>query len=120
MLDVAWQSWLPRVVLLPFALLLMLSLLVFMNARTTAGAAGWAALILLWYEQLAVVELLHAAWPKDAQTPDFSRLPLETILAWGATPIFTALLSLSLAQLIAAAVARAITETRTRQTLLAH
>ncbi|HKP63669.1 MAG TPA: hypothetical protein VJV78_43340 [Polyangiales bacterium] len=106
LLDTTWQSWAPILIALPFGILLMLSLLVFMNARTTAGAGAWACFVLLWYALHATVEMLHAVWPKDAESPDFSRVDLQTLLAWGSAPIFSALLTLALAQLIASALAR--------------
>jgi hypothetical protein len=106
MLDTAWQSWAPRLVGLPFGMLLMLSLLSFMNARTTAGAAAWGTFILLWYAAYTTLELLHAVWPKTAEAPDFSLLDPQTLLVFGSAPIFSALLALGLAQLIAAGIAK--------------
>ncbi len=106
MLDTAWQSWAPRLVGFPFGILLMLSLLSFMNARTTAGAAAWATFVLLWYALYTTLELLHAVWPKAAEQPDFSLVDSQRMLALGSAPIFSALLALALAQLIAAGIAR--------------
>jgi hypothetical protein len=106
MLDTAWQSWAPRLVGLPFGILLMLSLLSFMNARTTAGAAAWGTFILLWYGLYTTLELLHAVWPKSAEAPDFRLVDSQTLLALGSAPIFSALLALGLAQLIAAGIAK--------------
>lgn len=106
MMDTAWQSWAPRLVGLPFGILLMLSLLSFMNARTTAGAAAWATFILLWYAMYSTLELLHAVWPKTAEAPDFTLVDPQRMLAVGSAPIFSALLALGLAQLIAAGIAK--------------
>lgn len=106
MFDMAWQSWAPRLVSLPFGMLLMLSLLSFMNARTTAGATAWATFVLLWHALYATVDILHAVWPKTAEEPDFSRVDAQAMLASGSGPIFAALLSLALAQLIASGLAR--------------
>jgi hypothetical protein len=106
MLDTAWQSWAPRLVGFPFGILLMLSLLSFMNARTTAGAAAWATFVLLWYALYTTLELLHAVWPKSAEQPDFTLIDSQRMLALGSAPIFSALLALGLAQLIAAGIAR--------------
>ena len=111
MVDTAWQSWAPRLVAFPFAILLMLSLLSFMNARTTAGATAWATFVLLWYGLHATVKVLQAVWPKHAEQPDFARVGPETLLAWGSAPIFSALLALSIAQLIASGIARATPQT---------
>jgi hypothetical protein len=106
MLDTAWQSWAPRLVGFPFGILLMLSLLSFMNARTTAGAAAWATFVLLWYALYTTLDLLHAVWPKSAEQPDFTLVDSQRMLALGSAPIFSALLALGLAQLIAAGIAR--------------
>lgn len=114
MLDTAWQSWAPRLVGFPFGILLMLSLLSFMNARTTAGAAAWATFVLLWYALYTTVELLHVVWPKASDHPDFSLIDSQRMLALGSAPIFSALLALGLAQLIAAGIARS-TPTTTRR-----
>jgi ribosomal protein L37E len=103
--DMVWQSWLPRVVSLAFAMLLLLSLLAFMDARSTAGATVWAGFVLLWHAVYAIVEVLHAAWPKYATRLDTSRIPIDTLLAWTSGPLFTALLAIGLAQLLAAGLA---------------
>jgi len=107
MLDTSWQSWAPRLVAFPFGILLMLSLLSFMNARTTAGANAWATFILLWYALHATMKILQAVWPKNVDQPDFASVDPQTMLAWGSAPIFSALLALGLAQLIASGIARA-------------
>ncbi|HEY2732374.1 MAG TPA: hypothetical protein VGI70_00235, partial [Polyangiales bacterium] len=103
--DIAWQSWLPRAIGLTFGILLMLALLVFMDARSTGGSAVWASFVLSWYAFYAAAEILRAAWPKDADGPDLARIPVDTLLAWTSAPILTALLSLGLAQLMAAGLA---------------
>jgi len=107
LVDTAWQSWLPRVVALTFALLLLLSLLAFMDARSTGGAAVWAGFILCWMGVHAVAAIMHAAWPKGADAIDLSRIPHDTLLAWTSTPLLTALLSIGLAQLMASGIADA-------------
>jgi hypothetical protein len=117
MFDTAWQSWAPRVVALPFGILLMLSLLSFMDARTTGGAGAWATFVLLWYALHVSVKLLHAVWPKAIEAPDFSRVDPQTMLAWGSAPIFSALFALGLAQLIAAGLARSNSPSRPQHTL---
>jgi hypothetical protein len=103
--DTSWQSWLPRLVGLSFGILLMFSLLAFMDARSTGGAAVWASFMLCWLGVHAAVEILHAAWPKYEASPDIKRIPLDTLLAWTSTPLLTALLALGLAQLLAAGLA---------------
>jgi hypothetical protein len=105
--DIAWQSWLPRIVGLSFGALLLLSLLAFMDARSTAGAAVWASLVLLWQVAHAGASILQAAWPRSSQTLDFSRIPTKTMLAWTSTPLLSALLAIAIAQLLAAGLASA-------------
>ncbi len=105
--DTAWQSWVPRLIGLGFGILLMLSLLAFMDARSTGGSAVWAAFVLCWYAAYAAVEILRAAWPKDAEDLDIARIPVDTLLAWTSAPLLTALLGLGLAQLMAAGLAEA-------------
>jgi hypothetical protein len=107
LVDTAWQSWLPRVVALAFSLLLLLSLLAFMDARSTGGAAVWAGFILCWMGVHAVTAILQQAWPKGADAIDLTRIPHDTLLAWTSAPLLTALLSIGLAQLMAAGVADA-------------
>jgi hypothetical protein len=105
--DTAWQSWLPRLLGLVFGLLLMLSLLAFMDPRSTGGASVWATLILVWHGMHAAVTILHAAWPKSSDTAHMERIPVDTLLAWASAPMLTALLSLGLAQLLAAGLSSA-------------
>jgi hypothetical protein len=110
--DTAWQSWLPRLVGLGFGILLMLALLAFMDARSTGGAAVWASFVLCWYGVYAAVEIVHAAWPKDAASLDIGRIPVDTLLAWTSAPLLTALLALGAAQLMAAGLAEASSRRR--------
>lgn len=105
--DMAWQSWVPRLVALLFCMLLLLSLLVFMDARSTAGAAAWAGFVLVWQGLHALTTILHEGWPKDAEAFDLARVPTETLLAWTSTPLLSALLTIALAQLLAAGLAGA-------------
>jgi hypothetical protein len=103
--DTSWQSWLPRLVGLLFGILLMLSLLAFMDARSTGGAAVWAIFMICWQAVHATVDILHSAWPKYMASPDFSRVPINSLLASISTPLLTALFALGLAQLMAAGLA---------------
>lgn len=107
LVDTEWQSWLPRVVALSFAMLLLLALLAFMDARSTGGATVWAILILCWNALNAAVTILHDAWPKQARAFDLGRIPTTTLLVWTSAPLLTALLAIGLAQLMAAGVADA-------------
>jgi hypothetical protein len=105
LVDTEWQSWLPRVVGLAFGLLLLLSLLAFMDARSTGGANVWAISILCWNTLYAAVAIIHEAWPKQAKFFDLTRLSTNSLLTWISTPLLTTLLSVGLAQLMAAWVA---------------
>jgi len=105
--DVTWQSWLPRIVVLVFCILLLLSLLAFMDARSTGGASVWAAFVLIWQGLHSVVTIVHAGWPKDAEAFDLARVPRDTLLAWTSTPLLSGLLAIALAQLLAAGLASA-------------
>jgi hypothetical protein len=103
--DTTWQSWLPRIVGLGFCLLLLLALLAFMDARSTGGSAVWATGILFWNAVYASTTIVRAAWPTQAHDLDFARIADTTLLAWTSVPLLTALLSIGIAQLIAAGVA---------------
>lgn len=105
--DITWQSWLPRIVVLVFCLLLLLSLLAFMDARSTGGASVWAAFMLIWQGLHSMVTIVHGAWPKGAADFDLARVSTDTLLAWTSTPLLSALLSIGLAQLLAAGLASA-------------
>jgi hypothetical protein len=105
--DVTWQSWLPRIVVLVFCILLLLSLLAFMDARSTGGSSVWATFILIWQGLHSAVTIVHSGWPKDAQAFDLARVPTDTLLAWTSTPLLSGLLTVGLAQLLAAGLASA-------------
>ncbi|MET0385305.1 MAG: hypothetical protein ABW321_05065 [Polyangiales bacterium] len=105
--DTTWQSWLPRLLGLAFGMLLLLSLLAFMDARSTGGAAVWASSILCWNALYAVVTILETVWPSQVAMFDLSRISDTSLLAWTSTPLLTALLSIGAAQLMASGVAGA-------------
>ncbi len=69
-LDPAWQSWLPTIIRAPFGLLLMLSLLAFMDARTTGGCGAWATAVMLWHALHMTVQLMILVWPKESRVPN--------------------------------------------------
>jgi hypothetical protein len=115
--DTSWQSWLPRLVGLSFGIVLMLSLLAFMDARSTGGSAVWSVGVLCWLELHSAVQILLLGWPKHEEVFDLSRIPTETLLVWTSTPLLAALLTLGLAQLMAAGFADAISK-RTTPTLV--
>jgi len=104
--DTAWQSWVPRLLSLPFGFLLMLSLLAFMDSRTTGGCSVWASCVLLFHGLHAGLHWLRMIWPKGATEPELARVATNLALAWLCTPLFTALLALGLAQVLASTMAR--------------
>jgi len=105
LVDTEWQSWLPHVFGLAFCMLLLLSLLAFMDARSTGGATVWAVSILCWNALYSGISIIHDAWPKWAQGLDFNRLSTTALLVRTSTPLLITLLSISVAQLLAAGVA---------------
>jgi hypothetical protein len=102
-LDAAWQSWLPRVAPVALAFCMMLSLLAFMDARSTGGSMAWAALVLAWYALHHGASVLAAAWPADGTGPLLSRVDSRVAIAGLASPWLAALLSVAIAQLLAVA-----------------
>jgi hypothetical protein len=108
MTDTAWQSWMPRLIGVPFGMLLMLSLLAFMDARTTAGSAIWGTCVLVFHALYTYLALLREMWPKGATSPDLSRVRVDVLVAELCTPMFTALLVLGLAQVLSSTMAHAI------------
>jgi hypothetical protein len=64
-------------------------------------------LILLWQGLQAGATILQAAWPKDAASFEIARVPTVTLLAWTSAPLLSVLLSVALAQLLAAGLASA-------------
>ncbi len=62
-LDITWQSIAGAVVRLAFALLVLLSLLAFMDSSTTGGCRVWGTAILVWYAAFVMLELAVGTWP---------------------------------------------------------
>lgn len=102
-LGLAWQSWSPRVLQLTLAVLLLLSLLAFMDARTTGACSVWALGLLLWYGADAGLKWLAQLWPVTEALPQLSMMPAVMSLAYVTAPLLAAVLSVSMAQLFAAA-----------------
>jgi hypothetical protein len=105
-LDPAWQSWLPTIIRAPFGLLLMLSLLAFMDARTTGGCGIWATAVLVWHALQMAVQLMILVWPKESRVPDWRLLSddLSAITAASiASPLLAVLVIFAVAQLLAVA-----------------
>jgi hypothetical protein len=104
-LDSAVQSWLGPVLSVALVVLLMLSMLAFMDSRATGGCAVWAGLLLGWSATHGAVELLGRSWrPGDAQ-PSLSALSDDVWVALATTPMFGIALAVALAQLLAVATA---------------
>jgi hypothetical protein len=106
--DMEWQSWAPRLLSVCFGLVLMLALLAFMDSRTTAGCNVWGGLVLCFYATSSGLALLRATWPKGSTELDLSLVPAEITLSWLCGPLFIAAFCLSLAQILAATLARAV------------
>jgi len=104
--DTAWQSWLPPVSQLGFALLVLLSLLAFMDARSTGGSFVWAIGFLCWNAVYAAFGLVVDVWPKWADHYDLNRLSMSRSLVQSTTPLLTALVSIAIAQWLAAGCAQ--------------
>ncbi|MDD9937425.1 MAG: hypothetical protein OXT09_27690 [Myxococcales bacterium] len=102
-LDTQWQAWLPPVLQVPLALILMLSLLAFMDSRSTGGCGMWASLLLLWYVTLQWSQLLALYWPRGTPAFDITAVAPELASAQLAQPLLASLLAVGLAQLLAVA-----------------
>ncbi|MBN1656198.1 MAG: hypothetical protein JXA30_20685 [Deltaproteobacteria bacterium] len=105
-LDPAWQSWLPTLIRAPIALLLMLSLLAFMDARTTGGCGIWTIAVLLWHGLYMTVQLIILVWPKEVRVPSWQRLSDDLSAITSASiagPLLAVLVVFSVAQLLAVA-----------------
>jgi hypothetical protein len=105
-LDPAWQSWLPTIIRAPFGLLLMLSLLAFMDARSTGGCGIWAMAILLWHALHMTVQLMILVWPKGSRVPNWQLLTGDLSMVTAAaiaSPLLAILVIFGVAQLLAVA-----------------
>jgi hypothetical protein len=105
-LDPAWQSWLPTIIRAPFGLLLTLSLLAFMDSRSTGACGVWAVAILIWHGLHMGVQLMILGWPQNALVPNWSVLvhELSAVTAASiASPLLLVLVVFGVAQLLAVA-----------------
>ncbi len=66
-LDPGWQTWAPAAMRVGWGLLLVLSLLAFMEQGSTGGAQVWAMSVVVWHALYVALELSVALWPHDAQ-----------------------------------------------------
>lgn len=69
-MDTTWQSVASAVVRLAFLLLLLVSLLAFMDASTTAGGRVIGTAVLVWYGVFVMLELSVRVWPAPGHPVD--------------------------------------------------
>jgi hypothetical protein len=100
-IEGAWQTWLPPLLATPLPLLLLLSMLAFMDARSTGGSRAWASLLLAWYALVSWSALLPLGWPVGAGGFELERVPEPLALGRLLAPLLAIAVSLGLAQLLA-------------------
>jgi hypothetical protein len=105
-LEGSWQHWLPPLLSMPLPVLLLLSLLAFMDSRSTGGAAVWACFLLGWYALFCWAGLIQLAWLPGGPI-DRSGVPANVAISMLASPLFSIVVAQGVAQLLAAAGARA-------------
>ena len=69
-MDTSWQSIAGAVARLVFLLLILLALLAFMDASTTAGGRAFGSAVLAWYGVFVLLELAVRRWPAPGHAPD--------------------------------------------------
>jgi hypothetical protein len=87
----------------PLALLLMLSLLAFMDSRSTGACGTWATLLLIWYALYQWSGLLALYWPRGSGGFALRRVDPQVASAELAQPLLTVLFVVGVAQLLSAA-----------------
>lgn len=102
--DPSWQAWMPQLLQLVLVLLLFLSLLAFMDARSTGGCDAWAFSLLGWYVIFRAVETLAWRFPAasvmvDAAAAKLAAQASEHAALHGAIPLLAGMFAISLAQL---------------------
>jgi hypothetical protein len=102
-LEAGWQNWLPAVLPVPLAIVLLLSLLAFMDSRSTGGCGAWASLLLGWYTLYCWAELLPLYWPVADRA--VASVPKDLAIVMLAAPLFAVVLAAGLAQLLSVATA---------------
>ena len=100
-LDPWWQSWLPIVLRVPLGLLMMLSLLAFIDARSTGGCQIWATGVVLWAGVNTGVDLLVRFWPVALDAPDWALVAGAESVPIVASPLLMMLVAFGTAQLLA-------------------
>ncbi|MDD9965013.1 MAG: zinc ribbon domain-containing protein [Myxococcales bacterium] len=103
-LEADWQRAAPRVLQIPFGLLLMVSLLAFMDSRTTGGCSAWAAGLWLWYGTTVGVEIVARIWHGGAV--DWSLVPREPVISMMLIALLLPIAGVGAAQLLANALGR--------------
>jgi hypothetical protein len=104
-LDAGWQRWLPAVLPLPLAIVLLLSLLAFMDSRSTGGCTAWASLVLGWYALHVWAELIPIYAPARARGFALDRGAAELAVTVLSGPLLAVVLAAGLAQLLSVATA---------------
>lgn len=104
-LEAGWQRWLPAVLPVPLVIALLLSLLAYMDSRSTGGCGAWAGLLLGWYTVYCWAELLPLYWPPHAGGLDLARVSADLAITALAGPLFAVVLAAGLAQLLSVATA---------------
>jgi hypothetical protein len=105
--DPSWQAWLPQVLQLVLVLLLFLSLLAFMDARSTGGCDAWAFSLLGWYVLFRAVETLAWRFPAASVVVDAAAAKVAAEASahaalHSAIPLLAGMFAIALAQLWAA------------------
>jgi hypothetical protein len=103
-LEAEWQQWLPAVLPLVLAIVLLLSLLAFMDSRSTGGCGAWTALLLGWYTLYSWLELIPIYWSEHG-TALHGAAAIDGVVTVLSGPLFTVVLAAGLAQLLSVATA---------------
>lgn len=106
-LDPAWQTWLPTILRIPLGLILILSLLAFMDGRSTGGCRAWAITLLFWYGLDMSVQFITYCWPQGTSEPLWPQTGSQAAtiaIAMLISPLLTVLVVYGVAQLLAIAV----------------
>jgi len=105
-MDAAWQSWAPALPRVALALLGLISLLVFMDASTTAGGRIWATILFLVHAAHVFVREAVALYPPTNLGRAVASLPHPELAHAIAIVVVVITGSVALAQLLAASAAR--------------
>jgi hypothetical protein len=106
-----WQTWLPATTRLVLAPVLLTCLLAFMGEATTGGCAAWAAVTLVWYGAVSVIETVAAASTDNNLTPVIEVLQQGATAARIVGALAAPMLALGVAQLLVVAASDALDAT---------